>query len=129
MPNIKRALVATGAIIGSALTLTGTATSAYAEPVVVTGERADPQLQSRVIRFGDLNISTEAGEKRLLHRVGYAVKDICGFYETALTVTTAERACQEQAWSGARPQIADAVTRARSGQLAALSSTIRVTAR
>ena len=129
MLNFERALIRAGAIVASGLILAASSTVAFAEPVVVTGERADPELPVRVVHFGDLNITTRAGEKRLLNRVSYAVKDVCGFYETSLTVTTAERACSRYAWNGARPQIANALARARNGQMAALSPAIRVIAK
>lgn len=79
--------------------------------VVVTATKDD--LPTRRVSYRDLNLASPAGEKVLLHRVRYAVRDVClestgpgaQFYE--------ELGCRREAWNGARPQIQTALQRAR----------------
>lgn len=98
-----------------AVTLGGLAIAAPAvgkeKPVVVTAPSED--IPIRYVSYRDLNLTTPSGEKTLFNRVGYAVKGVCiestgphaAFYE--------EMGCRKFAWTGARPQIAQAVQRAR----------------
>lgn len=70
-------MLSASAVIASAFSLVSVA-QAYAEPVVVTGERLiDPDLTTRIVKYGDLNIATQQGERLLLLRIGHAVHDVC----------------------------------------------------
>lgn len=79
--------------------------------VLVTAPSEDMLI--RRVSYRDLNLATSRGEKILVTRVGFAVKDLClesvgpgaNFY--------AEYGCRGDVWSGARPQIKQAVRRAR----------------
>lgn len=116
-------------VLASTFALGSAMVPAFAEPVVVTGKRViDPDLPTKVVEYGDLNITTQTGQKLLLRRVDRAVRDLCeiGFgYEHYLET----RSCRSFAWGGARPQIASALARARMGQVAALSASIPVSAK
>lgn len=129
--SVKRAILfGTSAILAAAVFVGASVAPAAAEPVLVTGQRAvAPEALTKVVKFGDLNIATEAGEKRLLRRVRYAVDTVCPSFEVSLIPTNEERSCRDFAWSGARTQIASALAGARSGEMNALAAAIRVSAR
>lgn len=85
------------------------------QPIVVTAPAED--MVVRRVSFADLNLASTAGEKTLNHRVGGAVTSLCieavGPDTRSLSSTIANMRCTRQAWDGARPQIANAVQRAR----------------
>lgn len=79
---------------------------------------AKPEQVSRRVSYADLNLSTEAGQRQLQHRIGYAVRQICG--EKRDVATSYELAmqskCEKEARSSSRKQVADAISRATTGQ-------------
>lgn len=88
------------------------AQSRYDRTDTVYGQRIDPDAPTRFVSYRDLNLATLAGEKTLNGRVRGAVRDVC-----SEAVPSSEFhivfSCKSSAWSGARPQIARAVMRAR----------------
>jgi UrcA family protein len=93
-------------------------------PIVVTAP--DPaDVVTRHIGYADLNLASAAGERTLNRRVGGAVIDLCaeviGDYNRSLTDNVKLR-CSSSAWNQARPQIAQAVQRAREIALTGASS-------
>jgi UrcA family protein len=107
-----------GLLALSAMTFLSTGTPAFArdETVVVRGVPAEDQIR-RTVSYRDLDLATSDGAHILYSRVGIAVQDLCseavGFDATARV----EMKCQHDSWKGARPQITQAVERAK--QLAA----------
>lgn len=129
--SLKRALLfGTSAILAAAVFVGASVAPAAAEPVLVTGQRViAPEGPTQVVQFGDLNIATQLGEKRLLRRVSHAVDAVCPSFELSRIMTSEERSCRDFAWSGARSQIATALASARNGEMNALAAAIRVSAR
>jgi UrcA family protein len=100
------------AIIAGALAFTNAPAVAQdaEDGTVVSGETQD--LRTIYVQYGDLNLSSSAGVKRLESRVRSAARTICvssGF--RPLQIVMSEQKCFEQAMDGAEPQIADAVRR------------------
>ena len=92
--------------------LVGAAGAAVAQPpartATVIGQRPDEGLSVRV-SYADLNLASLQGEKTLNRRVGGATEVVCNPHFDSM-----ERMyCISYAWRGARPQIAQAVQRAR----------------
>ena len=84
---------------------------------VVTAQRAS-DLPTKRVSYSDLNLAAAADQAALERRVGSAVKQVCGervpeCRKVARIVHPAIGGCRDFAWSGARPQIAAAVDRAR----------------
>jgi UrcA family protein len=104
-------------------------------PVVVTAPAPD-DLVIRRIGYSDLNMTSAAGERTLNRRVGGAVDSLCseavGGDGTDFLYMPARHRCSNTAWDQARPQIAQAVQRARdiastgSSSLAAVAITITI---
>jgi UrcA family protein len=107
---------------GSLLTITAITPARADQPVVVEG-RFDPETQ-RVVPFRDLNLADPAGRSSLLHRVGYAVDDLCGKSgpTRALADFSAVVHCSKVTWMTAMPQITDAFQQANSGTAVAAAA-------
>lgn len=124
--NYERPLLACAACASAFLFVGMTVTPAFAaEPVVVTAER--PDVRTKIVKYGDLNIASAQGHKLLLRRVGHAVGEVCEAPDFDLYYI--DRACRKGAWAGARPQIAAALERARKNGFASAALTISVAAR
>ena len=77
--------------------------------IVITGAQPRIVTRSQQVPFGDLDLTTQAGERQLTHRVAVAVREVCFEpAEHALSLVP----CKRSAWRGARPQIANAIQRA-----------------
>jgi UrcA family protein len=77
---------------------------------------------SRSVRFGDLDLSTDAGAAALHARIQYAAQMVCGgeIDQRDLPALGAARACRQIAMASAEPQVQMALADARDGrQLAA----------
>lgn len=107
-----------------AITVVGLAASlpANAEPITITGPSNEDRVVERV-SYRDLNLALGQDERRLVRRVGIAVSSVCS---TQIAYAQTAR-CRSFAWSGARPQIARAVERARQMALNGFSSIAPVT--
>ena len=121
------ACVGAAAFVGSLLV---TATTTMAKPVkpVVISKRVEPM--TRYVPYADLSLTTREGKNILYKRVGYAVKDVCPVNERVEdmdgTSTYDFGYCRDFAWSGALPQIRNAIHAASTG--APLVMTIGITA-
>jgi UrcA family protein len=114
--------------------IVGAAGAALAEPpgsATVIGQRFEEGL-SKAVSYRDLNLASLAGEQTLNRRVGGAARAVC----EPVGLNTNDRdfsSCIDYAWSGAKPQIALAVQRAREIAMNGTSSiplvAIAVTAR
>lgn len=102
------------------------AKSRNGKPLTVYGQRADADAPTRRVGYGDLNLVTLAGEKTLNKRVGGAVRIVCA-ESVPNGELREELSCKNFAWSGARPQIARAVMRAREIASTGTSSILPVT--
>lgn len=120
------------AIASAILLAAGPAFAGQGQPAVVYGEESD-NFRSESVSFDDLNLATATGERSLNRRVAAAVRNVCldDFTGAALRSNDFYR-CSDGAWAGARPQIAQAVARARGialngkSSIAAAAITIRV---
>jgi UrcA family protein len=104
-------------------------------PILVTAPNP-ADVVTRHIGYADLNLASVAGERTLNRRVGGAVNSLCleviGGNDTSMESMAAEYHCATSTWTQARPQIAQAVQRARdiastgSSSLAAAAITLSV---
>ena len=81
-------------------------TQARTAPVVVTAD-----LPTRHVSYADLNLAALDGQRVLHTRLDSAVNGVCtdgGFPATELGFVE----CRLHAWSGVRPQVANAIQRA-----------------
>jgi UrcA family protein len=89
-----------------------------------------PDGMSMTVRFGDLDLSTDAGAAALHSRIRYAASAVCGgdVDQRDLGRVSIVNACRKVAMASAEPQMQMALADARSGrQLAA--NDMKVTAR
>ncbi len=100
------AALALAAGLGSA------AQAAPGEDVNVLGQRpSDDRITTRV-GYGDLDLATAPGQRRLHWRVSGAVARVCAPLDGMHFQVTLHE-CRTFAWNGARPQMALAVRRAQ----------------
>lgn len=108
--NYSKGILVCATILLASAAVGSVAVPAQAKgPVVVTGPSSD--TITRRVSYSDLNLASLAGEKTLKRRVGATVNDVCG--ELSPSVSVDNRLCESLAWRGARPQIAQAVLRAK----------------
>ena len=119
--NYNKGIAMCGAVLLSSVALLTavTPTEVYArqKPVVVTGN-PNPDIVQKRVSYADLNLASAPGKKTLVTRVRGAVRTVC---DEAIgpgtgagsTLAGAYRFCQNEAWQGAKPQIARAVLRAQ----------------
>jgi UrcA family protein len=128
--NIRRiCLAAGGAILATGIILAATIAPAFARQrdVIVTAHRDVP---TRIVKYGDLNLAAEAGRKQLIHRVSWAVNEVCDINGTQmLHDAILSSRCRAFAWEGAKPQIETAFQRARFNQALLSSASIAISAR
>ena len=106
--------VAASLLIGSAAFAAG-----QERPVVVYGEPQEG-LRTERVSYADLDLSQRGHQRKLNLRVAGAVKRVC-LYEDRNGVLVYDH-CSDGAWDNARPQIAQAVARAREIALTGKSS-------
>lgn len=85
-------------------------------PVVVTGETAP----FKVVSYADLNISSKAGQNRLVNRIRSAASDLC--FESSkeeVKIAAARRGCFDTAYTGGLKQMHMAIAGRSSGTFAA----------
>jgi UrcA family protein len=126
------ACVAVG-ITGGSFAIIATPVQAKSPIVVV----ADADIVTRHITYADLNLASSPGEVTLNQRVGGAIKNLCleatGGADASFVPNVWNRKCRTSAWSQARPQVSQAVSRARdialtgTSSVAAVAITINVT--
>lgn len=89
-------------------------------PVEVEGHRIDARNQ-RIVPYADLNLATATGEKKLMSRIRFAVRDLCVEGTNYSPIDAADlRNCKSDAWASARPQLDRVLAEARS--VAAITS-------
>lgn len=112
-PVIRFALFAS---LGSTLAIA--AVPASAEP----GEQFAGE-----VRYGDLNLTSDAGVVQLQRRIANAARKGCGYADGRdLNASQAAAACRRAAIAAATPKVELAVANARSGQKLASSAAIEV---
>ena len=102
--------------------LVGATGAAAQPPLVVTGE----PLPFRVVSYADLNLGSQAGQERLVHRIRAAASDLCiENSREEIKFSTARRACYRTALNSGIRQMNSAVAASESGTtLAAATLTI-----
>ena len=117
--------IALSAFAATTLALTGTAALAG------TAEAGNEAGNSVPVRFGDLDLKTDAGVTALKGRIARAARTACGTYDIRdLKRTAAADACRKVALDNAAPEIELAVAAAHKGQSYASSgSSINVDSR
>lgn len=114
----KHLLAASAAVLAAGSAVVFAAGAAHAKDITVYAEPAEDAL-TRTVRHADLNLASHTDQAKLNGRVSRAVSFVCSpFDERGVNHLKAE--CKDFAWSGARPQMARAIERAR--QLAATGS-------
>ena len=88
-------------------------------PVVVTAE-PEPEAATRRVTYADLDLATQLGERALVRRVSSAVKEVCREELGPWPLYYAETSCRMLTWRDTKPQVAQAIARARG--MAAVSS-------
>ena len=91
--------------------------SAQAEEIVVRGGVQTPpgtEPVTMTVNIADIDLSNEAGEKELEARVKAAIKHICWSHpKPARWQVRHSEECDAFAWDNVRPQIDEAVAKAR----------------
>ena len=93
----------------------GAATAALAQQAPISTivvDRAEERGNHMMVSYRDLNLTMASHERILNRRVGGAAKTVCRTDDFKVG-ERAQGKCVSFAWSGARPQIALAVQRAR----------------
>lgn len=96
--------------------------------LTVVGQRQNVPVAK--VRYGDLDLASAAGERRLWSRIALAIDSVCpAFDRHSLDDAEAIRACRTTAKASADPQAAAAISRDRSGGsgLVAASAVITIT--
>ena len=86
------------------------APGATKRPIVVTGPSTD--VITRDVSYRDLNLASRRDERRFTIRVSETVNEVCDSLSPTGRVHI-QTVCRTEAWRGVRPQIAQAVRRAR----------------
>lgn len=132
LDRLFRSTVAVLSGVAASLLASTAAIAAQPERPVVVYAEPQENVRTERISFADLNLATAFGERTLFRRVGGAVKRVCLQQDGLAGVQDrGYRICADGAWDGARPQIAQAVARARElamtgkSSIAATAITIR----
>jgi UrcA family protein len=117
--NRKTAAVLSG--VTASLLTASAATAAQDNPVIVYAEPEN--VRTERVSYADLNLAEMGDERRLERRVAGAVKRVCLFENGRSGLQDlGYYSCSGAAWNGARPQIAQAVSRAKQVALTGKSS-------
>jgi UrcA family protein len=105
------------------------AAAAFVAGIVTTSPLlAEPAASRTLVRYGDLDLTSQSGAAALQARVTRAVRYVCGSAD--IRDLPAQRdigTCRVAAQEGARPQVELALAAARSGQVFA-ENQVRVSA-
>ncbi|MCF2515932.1 UrcA family protein [Sphingomonas sp. G124] len=108
--NRKTAAVLSG--VTASLLVAASASAAQQGPVVVYAE--PDNVRTERVTYADLNLADRADQRKLGHRVTGAVKRVCLFENSRSGLQDAGYyGCADDAWDGAKPQIAQAIQRAK----------------
>ena len=103
------------ASIGAAVALASPASAGTMEPF------------NSEVRYGDLNLRTEAGVTQLQRRINSAARQACGYADSRdLTASHAVARCREEALADAAAKVQLAVANARGGQDFAANAALKV---
>lgn len=95
--------------------------------VAVPASAATDDKFASEVRYGDLDLKTDAGVAQLQRRIGNAVRKECGYSEARdLSTSMASAACRRAAISAAASKVELAVANARNGQKLAANAAIEV---
>ena len=102
------------AAIATTLTIFVATAPAGAQERPITVTATEERVPVRYVSYRDLNLARTEDEQILVGRVRHAARDVC---RESVPFNSANfglnLSCRSEAWLGARPQIALAVTRAR----------------
>jgi UrcA family protein len=91
--------------------------------LAATPALAAPETQSKVVRFADLDLTTQAGEQALRGRIARAAALVCGEADLRdLRATSLIDACRVSAMANAAPQMQVAIANARNGKAYAVNT-------
>ena len=110
--TIRKMCASNSLIAGAALALLAASSApAWAKEVTVLGQIPEDQLSERV-SYADLDLATPAGVETLTYRVRGAVKRVCQPLDQRSTFAE-HGECRSFAWTGAQPQMSQAIARAQ----------------
>lgn len=99
----------------TAMSIALLAASLYVVPAFAQ-DNAPPE-RSRVVRFADLDLSSESGQSKLDRRIRAAANEVCGTASDAdLEGKNDVRACRADTYSQASRQVAVAIASAQKSQ-------------
>jgi UrcA family protein len=131
--NRKTVAVLSG-VTASLLFAASAASAAQDKPVVVYAQASDVRIEH--VSYADLDLAQSKGARKLESRVAGAVRRVCLFENSHIGLQyRGYYDCADGAWDSAKPQVAQAVARAKeialTGQssIAATAITISVAAR
>lgn len=120
------------AVASAILVAAGPAFAGQGQPVIVYGEQSE-NVRTERVSYADLDLATAEDQQILNGRVSGAVKRVCLYRDSIGHMFESNYDnCADGAWDDARPQIAQAVARARDialngkSSIAAAAITIRV---
>lgn len=125
--NRKVAAVLSG--VTASLLVPALASAAQQEPVVVYAEQTN--VRTERVTYADLDLADRSDQRKLNLRVAGAVKRVCLFENSRSGLQDfGYYGCAGDAWDGAKPQIAQAVQRAKdiamTGQSSIAASAITI---
>ena len=115
-----RKIVCVGAagFIGTLL-ITAAAVPAHSRPpLIVQGQRPDPEALTARVSFYIADLRSERGQNDLVRRVHSATREVCPDNLSVNALDTYRAHCLETAWNGARPQIEAAIDTAMHSKVA-----------
>lgn len=135
LTQLNRSTIAVlSGVAASLLAATAAPAAQSGRPVVVYAEPQE-NIRTERISYADLDLVSATGERTLFRRVGGAVRRVCLFENGRPGLQNGGYySCADGAWDGARPQIAQAVARAKEiamtgkSSFAATAITIKVAA-
>jgi len=114
-PNQKEAFMITFLALAASAALTNAAPS-------IDGNRETVQM---AVEYGDLNLATASGQRRLNYRIEAAAQAICGSAEHLdLRALTANEECRAGVRASAKPQVEIAIAKARQSTAVAAASSL-----
>jgi UrcA family protein len=88
----------------------------------IDGNRETVQM---AVEYGDLNLATAGGQRRLDRRIESAARTICGSYDRLdLHARTAFDECRAGVLASAKPQVEIAIAKARQSTAVAAASSL-----
>lgn len=110
-------------MLSKSLCAAAVAATLFAVPAIA----GDTEQRSITVRYGDLNLASEAGAAALAERVNRAAVSVCGPEETRrLEEVLAFKECRFRAIAKARPQMKLAIDAARESKAYARAEPMQV---